>query len=340
MVLFDRRLFRIAVLPALVAVALSVSACGQSGGSPVIAGGDTPSAGSEPDAGGTTDTGSAGGNGQYDESRTVALNMKVRVVNLFIPAGADTGSPIDVWNGDPKYGGKKLKTVPYGQVSDYFAPEVPDTMGQGVTDEHLPYTLTFYLPGKIADGDSLGRDGEDSSPGQQLTLVLTPGDKGTNNSYRYTFTDDLGTAKDSSFTRLSVPTPPRGKAVLFLGATALLERGASPGDDPGLAPTSGGKCVNYFESSDIGTTDAPKLHDPASYTMSLLGGTSTYGYVLDPGASFAVSQVQEQQSAEDACATTPAVGPFDPKLAAGARAYGFLYGPNLKAAKLLVVPTG
>ncbi len=42
----------------------------------------------------------------------------------------------------------------------------------------------------------------------------------------------------------------------------------------------------------------------------------------------------------DACAGDPVLGPIDPERVAGERAYGFRYGPTMKAAKLLVLPTG
>lgn len=76
----------------------------------------------------STSGGSAGGD---DQNRTVALNMSVRVVNLFVPKGSQQGSAVEVWVGSPQYGGKKLQTVPYGQVSQFFAPEVSDRSARG-----------------------------------------------------------------------------------------------------------------------------------------------------------------------------------------------------------------
>ena len=87
------------------------------------------------------DTGSAPGSQQG-----VPIDMKVRVVNVYAAKGAPQGQSIDVWAGYPgSSDGRRLVTVPYGQVSEFFAPVVFD---QGTAADHGQYTLTMVPSGK------------------------------------------------------------------------------------------------------------------------------------------------------------------------------------------------
>ncbi len=285
---------------------------------------------------GVLPSGTGGGSAGGDQNRTVALNMSVRVVNLFIPKGSQQGSAVEVWVGSPQYGGKKLQTVPYGQVSQFFAPEVTDSLGQGQTDSHPDYTLSFYAAGTSATSQELIDQGENASPGQKLTMVIAPGEPSSDGASLQVFADDLGSdPAGGGFHTLSVPAPPSGSAVLLLGALALAHRGADPTSPDSLTPsTVDGKCIQYIES------DTGKVHDPKSDTTDLVGGTESLAYVVQPGTQIRVNVVKDQQSVTQACSSAPIVGPSDPKLAAGQRAYGFVYGSDLKTAKLLVVPNG
>ena len=272
--------------------------------------------------------------GSYDAARTVALPMSVRVVNLYLPKGSDTPTPIEVWTGAPANGGKKLATVPYGQAGAYFAPEVADPMGQGASGPNTDYSLSFYATGHTGADDELISQGEKSAPGEKLTMVATPGDADSKGLTLQVVTDDLGSApQGSGFTTVSLPPPPEGKALLSINATALQYR--KGGSDLSLTPsTTAGKCLAYLDP------DTGKLHDMGADTMNLVGGTTSLAYPMGPATSFRLNSLKDQESVADACADAPVAGPFDPGLSAGQHAYGFLYGPNLSSAKFLVVPVG
>ncbi len=333
------------LLPVVLAAAVTLGACSQTAGLPALPGSAVTSARGVTASDSTSDTasssngggnGSAGGGGAYDPNRVATLDMSVRVVNLFTPKGSTTGTAIEVWAGSSNNGGRRLQTVPYGQVSPYFAPAVQDPQGQGQTSSHMSYSLNFYAAGKTADSEVLFNQGEDSSPGQKLTMVIAPNEPTADGASAQIFADDVGSSPVAGgFTKLSVPPAPAGTAVLLLGAVAMEYRGADPTSPDSLTPsTVDGKCIQYIES------DTGKVHDPKSDTTDLFGGTSSLPYVVQPGTQIRINLLKDQQSVTDSCADTPVLGPVDPKLTAGERAYGFIYGPDMKAAQLLVVPTG
>ena len=342
----------VALFAVLTGAALAVTACGSSAVAPAPAAASTSvtavSAGDTAAGGNTSATGDTAAVGNTPATRdipaatgvpgdssdpagTVALPMSVRVVNLYLPKGSDTPSPIEVWSGPPADGGKKLTTVPYGQASAYFAPQVSNP-GQGASGAGVEYSLSLYAAGHLATDDELISQNERSAPGEKLTMVATPGDPDSTGATLQVLTDDLGSApQGSGFTTVSLPPPSSGTAVLSINATALQYRNGGSGVSL-TASTTAGKCLAYLDP------DTGKVHDMSSDTTDMIGGTGSLAYPLSPGASFRLDEPKDQESLSDACAGPPLAGPFAPGLIAGQRAYGFLYGINLKSAKLLVVP--
>lgn len=179
----------------------------------------------------------------------------------------------------------------------------------------------------------------------KLTLLVGPVDPTQAN------TDSLGTfvkvyadavstkPGDSGFSTRSLPTPAGGESVLELDALSL--QGRAGMTSSGLTPSSSdGKCLPYYEADTAGLGFSSTLHDMASDTVDTFGGTSDLPYQVSPGAPVRINQPKDDQLIPAACADTPVFGPFDPKLAAGQGAYGFLYGTDLVHAKILLVPVG
>ena len=268
--------------------------------------------------------------------------MLVRVVNTYIPAGSAAGAPIEIWAGSPDNGGRKLTTVEYGTVSAYFAPEVPDPLGQGVTDPRSSYTLNFYPVGAKVSDDLLIGQGENASPGQKLTMIVAPNDSNARGASVQVFADDIGSSPQASgFPHVDFAPAPSGKAVLKMDALALQNRPGMTNSSSGLTPsTPDGQCLPYFDVDTTSSSPTYKLHDMSSDTMDLFGGTEALDYVVPPGTPIRVNQLKDQQSAADACKDKPVLGPVDPKLAAGQRAYGIMYGPTLATSRVLFVPVG
>ena len=343
----------LALFPLLLAATVLLAGCGKEAGVAVPAGGSSdstdaafpdPGTGSDSGPDSSIDTGSGGG--AYDKSRTVKLDVQLRVVNTYRAPKAADGSSIDVWAGSPINGGRKLATVAYGQVSPYFAAEIPDPYGQGVTDPATAsYTMSFYPAGSTADADLLIQQGENASPGQKLTMVIGPVDPTDTDAKGGTarvLADDVGSSpKSSGFPDVTLPKIPAGQAALLLDADALQGRTGSGSTSQGLSPsTTDGKCLPYFETDNVGLDYTGKVHDMGSSTVDLFGGTQYLVYEVAPGESVRVNQLKDNQTVTDACADKPVFGPFDPQLGAGQGKYAFLYGADLKNAKVVVVPVG
>ncbi|WP_157695269.1 DUF4397 domain-containing protein [Nakamurella panacisegetis] len=328
----------------LLTATVLITACGGEAGTavPVAAGSDSSSATPEP---GSASGGGAGSDGTYDKNRTVKLGLQVRVVNTYRAPKATDGTAIDVWAGSPATGGRRLATVAYGQVSPYFAPEVPDPMGQGVTGPAAPYTLSFYPAGATAESDELISQGEDAGPGQKLTFVVgpvDPTDTGARGGSVRVLADDIGSKpKPGGFTQVTLPKVPAGQAALLLDADALQGRAGLTGNSSGLTPsTTDGQCLRYFETDSSGMGYTGALHDMSSSSVDLFGGTQYLIYQVAPGSSVRVNQPKENQGIPAACGDRPVFGPFDSHLAAGQGKYAFLYGADLTSARVVVVPVG
>ena len=340
------------LMPLVLAGGLALTACSGSGltggiinGAPVVQGSDS---GADTGVGLPTD-GTDPGFGDTDSDTTeaqqkfVPIDMQVRVVNLWSPAGSGKGGDIDVWSANPRYGGKKLITVKYGTASKFFAPQVQDSPGQGSDPnaEKVDYQLQYYAAGKTDQGNDLMETTPTSSPKLKQTIVLTPNDpqNPNNGATMQTFTDDYGTAgrADNGFPDL-LPKPKAGTAEFMINATATeYFKTSDDSSNPAFFAASGGKCNdNYFDN------DTGKLHTDPNIGQ-LVGGTGSTTYVLkpnttvdlvkQPGGSIEVSQ-------DEVCAMKPSISGIDPKLGDGDRAYGFVYGSDVKSLKILILPLG
>ena len=171
---------------------------------------------------------------------------------------------------------------------------------------------------------------ESSSPGQQLTMILGPGDVDSKGGALQVFADELGSAPDGSgFTSSAIPSAAGSHAVIKLNALGV--RTADSGTASFVMSSADGNCLSYIEP------DTGQPNDPKSDTTTLVGGTSTLSYLIQPGQQARVDLVGGQQAVSGACRGQP-VATTDPQLAAGKGAYGFLYGATGAAAKLLLVP--
>lgn len=264
-----------------------------------------------------------------DDSEWLALDMKVRVVNLWHPGDSATGQAIDVY-AETAQDGKKLMTVAPGTASELVVPVMKKLFaGEG----EKTFNLSFYPEGKTVRDDELIYQGETSASGLVLTYVLLPpSPDGDGGSSIQVFADETGSSTDWS--SMLVGTPPAGKAALMLNATALQYAGKEPTDYPTyLASTTAGKCIGYLDGDGTEHTDTS--------TFSLIGGTSGMTVVLDPGEQFRINKTgSTSEGVDKVCASKPVVPATDPGLSAGGRAYGFLWGPDPSAPDLLLVPIG
>lgn len=281
------------------------------------------------------DTSTTDDDTQTDSSdEWVPLDMKVRVVNLWYPSDSTTSGSIDVYNefARPGFGAKKLVTVAPGTATEFFAPEAKKLfLDQGSKD----FKLTFYPEGKNLDADQLMSQNEDWASGLVLTYVITAAskDSGSTGASVQVFADAPGS---STAWETGAPwAPPAGKATLLLMATALQYAGADPNIGPAyLASTTAGKCINFMDSAD-GT-----MHDEDSSSFGLISGTGGMTIVLDPGEQIRINKAPPTSSVKEACASKPVIPAMDPGLAAGGRAYGFLWGSDPDAPKLMILPAG
>lgn len=338
----------IRLLPLLIAGALVLSGCGsdQAGVAAPPAGtgaatdrtgnadGGLPDGGL-PDDGVPTDLFPTDlGSSDYQEGRTVALDMSVRVANLLVDNKTGAGIDIEVWSSMPPYG-KKLITVPYGEMSEFFPPEIGDPMGEGQVDVRSNYSLVYQPVGNTDDAKVLMNQNGTSSPGQKLTTVIYQSGPDGQGGTIQTFADDVGSqAAESGFPEISVPEPPSGTAMLYLAAGATQYLGADPGNSPGFVPAVDGACLEYFD------IDTGAVHDSSDGSTSLLGGTSALGYPVEPGQQVAITPSNDSEPVDSSCAGDPVLAPFDPGLQAGDRAYGFVYGSSLDDLKILVAKLG
>ncbi|MET3807416.1 hypothetical protein ABIB25_004439 [Nakamurella sp. UYEF19] len=288
----------------------------------------------------TTDVGSA-----TDASRTLAFDMSIRVANTYVTPKTAVPTAVEVWVGAPG-AGKKLATVPYAQVSNFFAPEMLDPFGQGIGDGQQRFTVTYYAAGATAASRPIGDESEPVSTGLKLTLVVAPTDP-TNadpdqlGAASQLFADALGSGPNNAFKSATLPKPPAGHAVLLLNALALQGRKGMTQGSGGLTPsTTDGKCLPYFEFDSAGLGYSGDLHDMTSDVFQPFGGTSNLVYPVEPGTQVRINQLGTDERVSDTCAKKPVLAAFDPKLTAGQGAYGLMYGPDLAHARILVIPAG
>ncbi len=230
------------------ALLLTAAACG---------GGSSPRPASSPHSSAPAPTAGSTGAATASTDYTRALPVKIRVVNLYADAGTGTG--VDVWAGgeaDPSRG-RLLATVPYGQVSDPFAPytstyAAPDNKTSDGQDVY-GYDLGFYLQGKTTSADVVGDQSEDAYPGDVLTIVLAPStdQNGVGGSMRVVF-DHSGPARSDAgkpFETASVP----GAALVWLIADGIIP--TDPTSDLGVDVAVGGSCLPETGPDILGGAD-------------------------------------------------------------------------------------
>lgn len=130
------------LVPLVLAAGLVLTACGSSStGVPAPSVPAASSVASSDDAESIPgDDGSSGAGDTSDQNAMSPVDAMVRIVNTYVTLKGQKPTAIDVWAGTPASGGKKLVTVPYGTVSDYFAPLTQDP------SQSQRFTLTFYPP--------------------------------------------------------------------------------------------------------------------------------------------------------------------------------------------------
>ncbi|RIJ67806.1 hypothetical protein D1871_22870 [Nakamurella silvestris] len=276
-------------------------------------------------------TGGPGATGGYDQSRTIPLDMTVRVVNLYVPQGSTEGAPIEVWTGSPEYGGHRLVTVDYGTVSDFFAPEIADPFGDVVLEKNNDYSLGYYPVGATTSDQALITKSETSSPGAKLTVLALPGDPDGQGMSMQTWADEVGSAPEAGNWNGTLPTPPAGSGLAIVNAAATQYLG-SDGSAPGyVGAAQDGTCLQYYD------TDTGKIHTD-EFTDSLVGGTQSLTFVVTPGQKISLVPYQEQGTHQDNCAGKSAFAPLDPAVGAGGAAYLFVHGTSATELTALVVP--
>ncbi len=273
-----------------------------------------------------------------DANRTVNLKMSFRVVNLYTTPGASTGPALDVWIGRKTGAGKKLVSVPDGQVSAEIPGQMLDPYGEGVPADGGRLDLSFYAAG--ADADPVFTQAEDAQDGLALTFVVTTSPDGGAGATGRVFADSIGTAPTSGgFSTPTVPTATSGNAVLLIDALAL-GTGKAGEDSPGLlASTADGTCLPYFDADPAGIGLSDHLHDMNSDVIDMIGGTSYRVFPVKPGAKVQIHLYNQSEQIAANCRATPMLT-VDPRLTAGQRAYALLYGPSPTKAKVLLVPVG
>ncbi|MTD15596.1 hypothetical protein GIS00_16810 [Nakamurella sp. YIM 132087] len=282
-----------------------------------------------------TDLPGAGSGGASDQVPTAELDMQIRLANLWLPAGATGGQAIDVWVGSPEYGGTKLMTVDYGTASEFVAMRIPDPQGQGQVDKNTSWTISYYPAGKTATDDMLMQAGGTSSPGQKLTLLAGPVDADSTGLTLQQFADDAGSdPQEGNWSGPSIAVPTDGTAAVMINAMALQYTGTD-GDMPGYIASAADGCLDYIDPL------TGELHDDP-YTDNLVGGTQGLTYFLQPGGDLRLhlTDPDAQTPVRDECAAAPTLDAGDTGLAANGRAFGFMYGTDPAAPKMLLLPVG
>lgn len=300
----------------LAVAACLMAACGSpSGGSP---------------AQGTEEDRPSGGNGG-----TFAVDMSVRVVNLFIPDGVAEGSDIEVWYGSPGSGGKKLQTVAYGEASEFFAPEAEDQEGEGQQADNVFWTLGFFPAGATADDEPLGEQSLWSGPDQKATVVVSPVEPGAGAAGLSFFPDDIGSnPAQSSLSEPYIPGVPDGRAAFLISVAGVRYLDESTDSGEFVASDGDGGCLPVID------WETGELDDFSDGSASFLGSTILLPYALEPGDSAVLNGVGDSQTVEESCGGADVFGPIDPELGEGEQAYGFVYGTDPKSLKMLVLPIG
>ena len=263
--------------------------------------------------GGTAATPSISGGGRAPFRASSAV---VRIVNLY-NGGANGPGPIDVY-GDFKATGTPLITVPYGTVSNWFDP--------GILDARRNYTLTFLPAGKTGTDDELAHKKSDTlKGGERITIVLAKNEN-TNSSGGLIKSDDgLLSETVENGTTYPLPTPPAGQSVLIVNNVALQALHKFPGtDQTALMIATGKDCLPTLDADPLNGTGPQPISPWGTRSFAIPAGSQSVSFHLSPLNCSGKSLLPE----------------IPVQLAAGRQTFLFLYSPDGKVLKNLVVPVG
>ncbi|MCU1368968.1 MAG: hypothetical protein JWO77_162 [Ilumatobacteraceae bacterium] len=280
-----------------VVVATGVAACGGGGSA---SDGSTATTASKGDEAVTTSEGTGGG----APTESTVEGAKVRIVNLYVPAEGEPGA-VEVLAGyTAAEDAQPAATVPFGEAGDYFAP--PAT-----SDGRSLFSL--YPEGKTSDDDRLMQVDQTIVEGDQVTILLTAGEtmEGARTGSTQVFFEQTGPSSNGAATE---PAP--GDKGLLLGNASAIEN--LGGDTDGFTfGTPGSGCLEDEDES-----------------STLVGGTSTLRYPVEPGAVNLAAYAFDDND----CTGPPEVGPATTDLEAGDSAYAFVYSANGTDLEFLLVP--
>jgi hypothetical protein len=229
--------------------------------------------------------------------------VKLRVVNLYTPAGQSAGTPVDAYfqrdaspSPQPGVDTPDIAAVAYGTASDYA--NVPDLVDSSV----MVYTpgATETLAFQNFDGGNTGR----------YTLVLA---NGTDGQVTWQMFSELPTAAEVA-QQQGLAAAPDGQALLVGDGIGLDRLTTVTGFTPGTADG----CL------------APEVQNG----FNIPAGAGSVNYVSAPGAV----QLAYYDALDSDCSQPPIVGPTAATLTAGERAYLLPFGDSKETLRLLVVP--
>lgn len=291
-------------------VALGLLAAACSGGQAGAGGASQPASSG---GGGTAETPAISGGGRAPFRASGAM---VRVVNLY-NGGANGPGPIDVY-GYFKATGTPLITVPYGTVTNWFDP--------GILDDQRNATLTFLPAGKTGTDDEIRWKGQTLKGGERITMVVAKNENTNSSGGLIKSSDGLLSVTFENGTAYPLPTPPAGQSVLIVNNVALQALHKFPGTDQTFLFIATGKDC-------LPTIDSDPLNGPGPQPISSWGGNSSFAM---PAGSQSVSF----HLAPLNCSGKSLFPEIPVQLAAGRQTFLFLYSPDGKALKNLVVPVG
>jgi hypothetical protein len=293
--------------------------------------------GGQAGAGGASQLASSGGGGT---AATPAISVGgrapfrasgalVRVVNLY-NGGANGPGPIDVY-GDFKATGTPLITVRYGTISNWFDP--------GILDDQRNATLTFLPAGKTGTDDEVAHKKSDTLKGGERTTIVLAKNQNTNSSGGLIKSDDgLLSETVENGTTYPLPTPPASQSVLIVNNVALQALHKFPGtDQTALFIATGKDCLPTIDSDPLNGSilvDQLGRVSPAPQPISSWGTVSFAMPAGSQSVSFHLVNAYMNCSGKSVFPEIPV------QLAVGGQTFLFLYSPDGKVLKNLVVPVG
>ena len=296
------RHFVFVALVGLLAAACSRGQAGAAGASqPASSGG-----------GGTAATPAISGGGRAPFRASGAV---VRVVNLY-NGGANGPGPIDVY-GDFKATGTPLITVPYGTVTNWFDP--------GILDDQRNATVTFLPAGKTGTDDEIRWKGDTLNGGERITMVVAKNENTNSSGGLIKSSPGLLSVTYDNGTTYPLPTPPAGQSVLIVNNVALQAAHKFPGtNEPNLFIATGKDCLPTIDSDPLNGPQPISAWATSSFAMP--AGSQSVSFHL--------------VNADMNCSGKSVFPEIPVQLAAGSQTFLFLYSPDGKVLKNLVVPVG